>query len=100
MVFGLFLLKFIGFYLLYTNSRKTNYVCWSWEQAIRKQQNVTLSLGGFLIGATFVGLMFVFGLAGGFFYSLTLLMLIASLTVLLRPLMTKEQAKHSSHAGK
>ena len=100
MVFGLFLLKFIGFYLLYTNSRKTNYVLWDWEQTIRKQKNVALSLGGFLIGSTFVGLMFVFGLAGGFFYSLTLLMLIASLTVLLRPLMTQEQAKHSSHAGK
>ncbi|MNJ84603.1 hypothetical protein D3C87_20600 [compost metagenome] len=100
MVFGLFLLKFIGFYLLYINSRKTNYVLVNWEQRIRKQKNFALSLGGFLIGATCVGFMFVFGLAGGFFYSLTLLMFIASLTVILRPLMTKEQAKHTSHAGK
>ncbi|WP_343748651.1 hypothetical protein [Fluviicola sp.] len=100
MVLGLFILKFLGFYLLYTNSHKTNYVLVNWERSIRKQKHVTLSLGGFLIGATCVGFMLIFGLAGGFFYSLTLLMFIAGLTVLLRPLMTKEQPKHTSHAGK
>lgn len=100
MVFALFIVKFLGFYLLYTHSRKTNYVLTNWEQSIRKQKNLTQSLGGFLIGVSSVALMSMFGLLGGFFYALTLLMLIASLTVLLRPLMTKEQPKQTVHARK
>ncbi|MDF3025967.1 MAG: hypothetical protein K0S23_274 [Fluviicola sp.] len=100
MVFGLFLLKLLGFYLIYTNSAKTTYVLSGWEQLIRKQKIVSLSLGGFLIGITLAGFMLLFGFAGGLFYDLTCLMLLASLTVLLRPLITKEQAKTHSHAGK
>lgn len=100
MVFGLFLLKWLGFYLLYTNSGKTTYVLSGWEQLIRKQKKVSLSLGGFLMGITLAGFMLTFGFAGGLFYDLICLMLLANLTILLRPLMTKEQTKTHSHAGK
>ncbi len=100
MVLGLFLLKFIGFYLLYTNSGKTTHTLFSWEQSIRKQRRITLSLGGFLIGITLAGFMFLFGFAGGIFYDLVGLMMLASLLILLRPLLTKEQTKTHTHAGK
>ncbi|WP_343632651.1 hypothetical protein [Fluviicola sp.] len=100
MVFGLFLLKFIGFYLIYTNSGKTTYTLFSWEQSIRKQRRISLSSGGFLIGITLAGYLFLFGFAGGLFYDLVCLMLLASLIILLRPLLTKEQSKTHSHARK
>ena len=100
MVFGLFILKFIGFYLLYSNSAKTTYVLTGWEQKIRKQRKLSLSLGGFLIGITVAGFMLLFGFAGGLFYDLVCLMMLASLIILLRPLLTKEQPKKHSHAGK
>lgn len=100
MVFSLFILKFIGFYLLYANSAKTTYVLMAWEQKIRKQRKLSLSLGGSLIGITLAGFMFLFGFAGGFFYGLVCLMLLASLIILLRPLLTKEQPKIHTHAGK
>lgn len=100
MVFGLFILKFIGFYLLYANSAKTTHVLTGWEQRIRKQRRFSLSLGGFLIGITLAGFMFLFGFAGGLFYDLVCLMTLASLIILLRPLITKEQPKAHTHAGK
>jgi hypothetical protein len=98
MVFGLFLLKGLGFYLLYTNSGKTIHTVYFWEQAIRKQKKGTTLIGGFLLGITLAGFMFGFGFAGGLFYDLVCLMTLASFTVLLRPLLTKEQPK--THAGK
>lgn len=100
MVFGLFLLKYFGFYLLYTNSAKTTYILSGWEQLIRKQKKFSSALGGFLLGISLAGFMLLFGFAGGLFYDLVCLMLVAGLTVLLRPLITKEQAKNHSHAGK
>jgi hypothetical protein len=100
MVFGLFLLNWMGFYLLYTNSGKTTYFPFYWEQLIRKQKKFSSGLGGFLIGITLAGFMLLFGFAGGLFYDLIGLMLIANFTILLRPLMTKEQSKTHSHAGK
>lgn len=100
MVFGLFILKFIGFYLLYSNSAKTTHVLTALEQKIRKQRKISLSLGGFLIGIALTGFMFLFGVAGGLFYDLVCLMALASGIILLRPLLTKEQAKTQSHAGK
>ena len=100
MVFGLFILKCIGFYLLYSNSAKTTYVLTAWENQIRKQRKLSLSLGGFLIGLTLAGSIFLFGFAGGLFYDLVCLMTLASLVILLRPLLTKEQPKTHFHAGK
>lgn len=100
MVFGLFLLKLIGFYLLYTNSGKTTYVLSGWEQSVRKQKMFSSALGGFLLGITLAGFMLLFGFAGGLFYDLVCLMMLAGLTILLRPLITKEQEKTHSNAGK
>lgn len=100
MAFTLFILKFFGFYLLYTNSGKTTYTLYPWEQSIRRQRRISLSLGGFLIGITLAGYLFLFGFAGGLFYDLVCLMTLASLLILLRPLLTKEQPKAPSNAGK
>jgi hypothetical protein len=100
MVFTLFILKFIGFYGLYSNSAKTTHVFTGLELKIRKQRKFSLILGGFLIGTTLAGFMFLFGFAGGLFYDSVCLMMLASLTILLRPLLTKEQSKTHSHAGK
>ena len=100
MVIGLFLLKLLGFYLLYTNSAKTTYILLNWEQQVRKQKKFSSALGGFLLGISLVAFMLLFGFAGGLFFDLTCLMLVAGLTVLLRPLITKEQIKNHSHAGK
>ena len=100
MVFGLFILKLLGFYLLYTNSAKTTYALLNWEQPVRKQKKFSSGLGGCLLGITLAGFMLLFGFAGGLFYDLTCLMLIASLTILLRPLLTNEQSKTQVHAGK
>lgn len=85
---------------MYTNSGKTTYLLFSWEQVIRKQKKFYSGLGGFLIGITLAGFMLLFGFAGGLFYDLVCLMMLASLTILLRPLLTKEQAKTHAHAGK
>lgn len=101
MVLGLFLLKCTGFYLLYVNSSKTTSVLWKWEQALRNQKKVSSTLGGFLLGISLAGFMMLFGFAGGIFYDLSCLMLLASFTILLRPLMSKEQSKTPlRHAGK
>jgi hypothetical protein len=100
MVFGLFVLKLLGFYLLYTNSAKTTYVLAGWEQTIRRQKKVYAAAGGFLLGISLAGFMLLFGFAGGLFYDLVSLMLIGSLTVLLRPLLTGEQSKNQTHARK
>lgn len=100
MVVGLFILKLLGFYLLYANSAKTTHVLLNWEQSIRKQKKFSSALGGFLLGISLAGFMLIFGFAGGIFFDLVCLMLVASLIVLLRPLITKEQIKKHSHAGK
>lgn len=100
MVFGLFILKFIGFYLLYTNSGKTTYAWTNLELRIRRQKTISRVSGYTLIVFTLFACIFLFGFAGGLFYDLTLLMLIASLTILFRPLLTKERAKNHVHAGK
>ena len=71
-----------------------------WEQAIRRQKSFFSATGGFLLGITLAGFMLLFGLAGGLFYDLACLMLIGSLTILLRPLMTGEHSKYPTHARK
>jgi len=88
-----FLLVLVATYALYLRSDKTTHQHFSWEKKGRFGRKSLSIVALSLFVASAIVFYMKAGLLGGFCYGIVVFFCIASLVVLLRPLMTAEKSK-------